>query len=78
MKYLYLLSQSQTRGYDTYDSCVVCAESEEAAKQINPDGEWNKSYRAWCKTPEDVTIECLGVAKPSLQVGVIISSFNAG
>ncbi len=33
---LYLLSQSYRSGYDTYDSCVVCAESEDEAKYIHP------------------------------------------
>lgn len=27
--FLYLLTQNVNRGYDTYASCVVCAESEE-------------------------------------------------
>ena len=29
---LYLISQSKNDDYDTYDSAVVCAESEEEAK----------------------------------------------
>lgn len=33
---LYLLTQDTVRGYDTYDSCVVCAESEEEAQKIVP------------------------------------------
>ena len=80
MKYLYLISQNSTRGYDTYDSCVVCAESEEAARMINPDGEWTRTYRrsSWCSTPDQVTVQCLGSAKPSLELGIVLSSFNAG
>lgn len=33
---LYLISQTENIGYDTYDSAVVCAESEEEAKNIYP------------------------------------------
>jgi hypothetical protein len=35
---LYLLSQSCNNNYDTYDSCLVCAESEADAVTIAPDG----------------------------------------
>lgn len=33
---LYLLSQDINDGWDTYDSCVVCAKSEEEARLIHP------------------------------------------
>ena len=33
---LYLLTQSDQRSYDTYDSCVVAAESEQAARGTHP------------------------------------------
>lgn len=36
---LFLLTQTQNRGYDTYDSCVVAAQTEEEAKLIHPHGE---------------------------------------
>ena len=36
---LYLLSQSERVGYDTFSGCVVRAESEEAARQIHPKGD---------------------------------------
>ena len=36
---LYLITQDQNRGYDTYESAVVAAETEEQAKSINPAGE---------------------------------------
>lgn len=49
---IYLLEQSVATGYDTYDSCVVIAESEDAARNINPssfathvkDGKWMGTY----------------------------------
>jgi len=45
---LYLISQTINNGYDTYDSAVVCAESEDEARKIHPsnfvthhrDGKW--------------------------------------
>lgn len=36
---LWLLKQTDNNDYDTYDSCVVVAETEEDAKMIHPDGE---------------------------------------
>jgi hypothetical protein len=36
---LYLLSQTENRGYDTFDSCVVCAPNEEQAKTTHPCGD---------------------------------------
>ena len=33
---LYLLTQDEYRDYDTFDSCVVAAYSEEEAKKIHP------------------------------------------
>ena len=49
---IYLLSQSENNGYDTYDSCVVIAESENEARNTNPsnfvthikDGQWMGTY----------------------------------
>lgn len=80
MNYLYLLSQTKNHGCDTYDSCIVCAESEDLARLINPASRgWSESYMAgWCNTPEQVTVERIGIAKPSLQIGVVLASFNGG
>jgi hypothetical protein len=40
---IYLLSQTELVGYDTYDSCVVLAETEEEARTIHPNS--NFKYR---------------------------------
>ena len=79
-KYLYLISQDENIGYDTYDSAIVCAKSEEDAKHITPSGTGFKDQWSgtWCSSPEQVEVTCLGVAKPSLEIGVVLSSFNAG
>jgi hypothetical protein len=39
---LYLLTQNQVTGYDTYDSCVVCAVDETAARLMHP---WGEKYK---------------------------------
>ena len=33
---LYKISQDENNEYDTFDSAIVCAESEEEAKKIHP------------------------------------------
>jgi hypothetical protein len=90
---LYQLSQSSDNDYDTYYSCVVAAESEEAARRIHPGGgdyEWSESERAWrypgrsaysarsWAAPTDVSVELIGVASEDQVEGLIIASFNAG
>ena len=69
---LWLLSNLSRTGYDTYDSCVVAAKTEEEAKLITP----STNERAWCE-PKDVIVEYLGKTDRELS-GVVISSFNAG
>lgn len=93
MNRLYLLTQTAVRGWDTYDSCVVCAPDREAAKLIHPRGEdyvfdgsqWKLAWATsgfgaaqnWAK-PEDVVVIELGAANEALQPGVICASFNSG
>ncbi|WAQ79321.1 hypothetical protein E20_20 [Escherichia phage E20] len=74
---LWLISQSENRGHDSFDSAVVAAYTEEEAKQINPDGEW-KLYTAWCSSPDKVHVEYLGIATEGVEPGIVLSSFNAG
>ncbi len=84
---LYLISQNVNSGYDTYDSAVVCAESEERARFVNPDGsdDWDGKvvmcndgtiWDDWCNA-EDVQVEYIGKAKEGVK-GVVCTSFNAG
>ena len=44
---LYLLTQTVVTDYDTYDSAVVCAESEDAARLIHPgdQSEWYAKHQ---------------------------------
>lgn len=86
---LYLLTQTFADDYDTYDSCVVVAETEEEAKTIDP-SKRNKpsteeidrevTYSAsWAIKPSQVTAKFIGVAADGLERRqVICASFNAG
>ena len=81
---LYLLTQDEENGYDTYDSVVVAAESEDEARLIHPSDSskdpWgeNSNMGWWCESPESVTVEMIGKAKTGTLSGVVLASFNAG
>jgi len=83
---LYKISQSINDEYDTYDSAVVCAETEDAARLMHPGGYdgWGWDCRDTCiggatwVHPGDVEVELLGVAREGLKPGVVVASFNAG
>lgn len=82
---LYLLSQNENCGYDRFISCVVCAETEDDAKTIEPDFDNNRKpfkpnniYGTWAFTIDGIHCEYIGVAAPHLSRGVIIHSLYAG
>lgn len=78
---LYRLSQEIETGYDTYDSCVVAAESEDAACQIHPGTGWDDQVtgcETWAHKPDQVKVELIGTAVIGLEPGVVLASFNAG
>ncbi len=77
---LYLLTQNENSGYDTYDSCVVAAENLDQARMIRPSyPEWDASTsNDWASSPENVNVELLGLAVCGTEPGVICASFNAG
>lgn len=76
--FLWLLTQSENLGYDTYDSCVVAADTEEEAKLIMP-GEYESfKSRRWARSVDGVHAEKIGVTKSERRGKVIIASFNAG
>lgn len=79
---LYLIEQDVNNNWDTYDSAVVVANSEDEARFIHPnDYEWDgkmETYSNWCNA-ENVKVTYLGKAKEGLKKGeVICASFNAG
>lgn len=54
-------------GYDEYDSDLVAAESEDAARKL--------SFVAHCR---GATAQLIGMAQPEIEAGTVIASFNAG
>ena len=82
---LYKISQTSNCNYDTYDSAIVCAENEAAARVIHPSGDdedipstWPGKYTSWCQTIDEVTVKLIGTAAPGVPQGVVLASFNAG
>lgn len=88
---LYRISQDVNTGYDTYDSAVVCANSEAEARTMHPAGnvvwqgeKWvyednEEEYWSYNWTePQGVKVELIGKADKSIAKGVIVASFNAG
>ena len=72
---LWKISQDENNGYDTHDSAIVAAETEDEAAHIHPGG----LDTSWSWTsPEFVMVEYIGEAKPGTLAGVILASFNAG
>ncbi len=77
---IYLLTQDINNNYDTYDSVVVSAESEEEARLMHPsdDSDWGNEWCGWV-SPDDIdkiNVKLIGVS--SVDKGVILASFNAG
>ena len=87
--HLYLIKQNVNRDYDTYDSAVVIASSEEEARTIHPEGyrwandKWRGGWaidladQTWCN-PKHVTVELIGTPTSGDIGDIIITSFNAG
>lgn len=77
---IYVLKQDESKGYDTYDSIVVAAESEDEARQIMPKEyyNWKDPSDTWARSPNNVQVTFLGIAKDGTKSGVILASFNAG
>lgn len=77
---LFFIYQTQHTGYDTYDSAVVAAPNDNAARLINPSNggaheEWTDE--SWCTDPKYVVVEYLGKAAKHFKQGIICASFNA-
>jgi len=94
-KFLYLVCAFEGfGGYDTFDSFVACADSEEEARKMHPSGildendvgtdfpDLGKSrgkYSPWVKFSEIHLLEVEKLGVASNQIkGVILASFNAG
>ena len=84
---LYLISQDQNDDYDTYDSAVVAAATEEDARNtfpgpFPPECWLDSDSESWCydcwTEPKNVTVKLIGTAADELEAGVVCASFNAG
>jgi len=75
---LYLISQQRNTGYDSYDSAVVRAESETAAKLVHPDGDTDRFRMETWTNPEYVDVQLIGLCVEPCSSGVVCASFNAG
>ena len=85
---LWLISQNDRDGYDTYDRAVVAATTAEDAAKIHPNGyssyqpggesDWPSTYGSWCESADRVTVRYLGESGDGMEPGVICASFNAG
>jgi hypothetical protein len=82
---LFKIYQNINRGYDTYDSAVVVADSAAEAQQIHPNsrsGDFSM-YDSWVAYPGLVKVMYLGevVGEPDSDIypgAIICTSFNAG
>ncbi len=80
---LYLLSQNENCQYNTFDSCVVCAENENEARNIMPDFNSGKpfepsnSFGTWAFNIEGVEVKLIGTAADTITKGIVIASYNA-
>lgn len=79
---LFLISQYENDGYDTYDSAVVAAPDEQTARLMDPStgtpvANWDRPYGAWCTSPERVFVRYIGEAV-DVEQGVVCASYNAG
>ena len=73
--HLYLLEQTVNNTWETYNSCIVCATSEAAARLISPG---SLSGSDWCN-PDEVVVTRIGkAAEHILPETVVLASYNAG
>ena len=80
---LFIISQKENSGYDTYDSAVVAAPDEQTAKKMSPGNgrlwEPGDDFQSdWCSSHDKVTVKYIGDAVEETEQGIICSSFNAG
>jgi hypothetical protein len=91
-KYLYLVKADTSihNGYDTYSEFVACADSEEQARNMHPDGILDDNdvsvnlkkgafNYGWVRREElnKLTVTLIGTAIEQ-PIGVVIASFHAG
>ena len=85
---IYLISQNENTGYDTFSDAVVIAKCADDAAKIHPVLDWEHDDDSktvwndgiddsWCSSPEQVRVELIGQAKPDAVEGIVLTSFHA-
>lgn len=81
---IYLISRTDSYGYDEYSDAVVVAKSEEEARKIHPsdlvEGDsWTaeENYGSWI-SPDKVEVTLIGKATKGIGKGIVCASFHAG
>lgn len=78
---LWKISRPGICGCDEYDSAVVAAENEQAARKTHPNKYGREDppdiWNSWIPK-EQVVVELIGTAKPGTKPGVICASFHDG
>lgn len=77
MSNLYLIWQEENDNYDTFDTAIVCADSEDEARNTLP-SQFSKWGEDWCSSPEQVTVELIGTAAIDIDKGVVLASHMPG
>ena len=54
---LFLLTLKEDNDYESYESCVICAENEEDAKSISPEQEWDDENKEWTRGTKFIPTE---------------------
>jgi hypothetical protein len=79
---LFLISHELRLEYEFYDSAVVAAKDEDAARVMHPDtSNINQTLKTglaqdWVDSYDQVNVLYLGEAAPGIAAGVICASFN--
>ena len=73
---IYLLTQNDQNGYETYDSCVVIAENDDDARRIHPIGSdwyvWLEDAESWGFVYADGRIEPESISNWTNDINKII------
>ena len=73
---VYKLSQTENRGYDTYDACVVIAPTEYRAKELSIEKLCEFSDKRWCKDIDKIQADLIGGS--ALNEQIVLASYDAG
>lgn len=77
MLQIFHMAARQSVGYDSYDSFVVVAGSESEARTIAAECAGDEGEELWLDG-QFSSCTAIGTPHADLEVGVVVSSFNAG